>query len=57
MEDKTIITCVAIGAVVVIECVAMAMGMNGQYLAVALAILAGLAGVTGGYELHKRKVE
>lgn len=57
MEDKTIITCVAIGGVVALEVAAMAMGINGLYLATALAILASLAGVTGGYQLHKRKVE
>ena len=54
MEDKTIITIVAIIAVVVLELGAMAVGMNGQLLASAMALLAGLAGVAGGYQIHKR---
>jgi len=57
MEDKSIITCVAIGAITVLECVALAAGINGQLLATTLAILAGAAGLTGGYQIHKRKVE
>lgn len=53
MEDKTIITIVVIGAVTLLECVALAVGINGQLLASTLAILAGLAGVTGGYQYRK----
>lgn len=57
MEDKTIVTVVAIGAITVLECVALAVGINGQLLATTLAILAGAAGVTGGYQYHKRITE
>lgn len=57
MEDKTIITIVAIGAVVILEGIALAMGIDGQLLATALAILAGLGGAAGGYEYHKRVTE
>lgn len=57
MEDKTIVTCVAIGGVVILEVAAMAFGINGQMLATALALLGGLAGAAGGYQYRKRRVE
>lgn len=57
MEDKTIITIVAIGAVTVLECVALAVGINGQLLATTLALLGGVAGAAGGYQYHKRVTE
>ena len=57
MEDKTIITIVAIGAVVILESVAMVLGINGQLLATSLALLGGLAGVAGGYQYRKRVAE
>lgn len=57
MEDKTIITIVAIGAVTVLECVALAVGINGQLFATTLAILGGMAGAAGGYQYRKRVAE
>lgn len=57
MEDKTIVTITAIGAVVVLEVTALVLGINGQLLATSLALLAGLAGVAGGYQYHKRITE
>ena len=57
MEDKTLVTIVAIGAITIVECVALALGINGQLLATTLAVLAGLAGVTGGYQYRKRIAE
>jgi len=57
MEDKTIITVCAIGGVVILEGIALAVGINGQLLATTLAILGGMAGAAGGYQYRKRIAE
>lgn len=50
MEDKTILGCVAIGAITVLEAVALYMGVNGTVLAAVVAAIAGIA----GYQVGKR---
>lgn len=47
MEDATILSCVAIMAIVVLDAIALGMGIDGQLLILCCAAIAGLA----GYEL------
>ena len=48
MEDKTILACVAIGAISVLEGIAMVCGIDGTTLAGAIGIIAGLGGYVAG---------
>lgn len=51
MEDTTVKACVAMGCICIVEGIALLMGYNGTILAAAVATIAGLGGVTVGYEI------
>jgi hypothetical protein len=53
MKDETIITIIAIIAILILEGLAVFRGMDGTLLAGVIAIVAGLA----GYESHKAITE
>lgn len=55
MKDKTIIAVTAIGAITVIEMVALSMGINGTILALSLASIAGIGGYKISGLLNKEK--
>jgi len=44
MKDETILSCVAIGAIAVLDTVALAMGYDGAILASSFALIGGIAG-------------
>jgi len=50
MKDKTILKLVAIGGIVVIECVALYLGINGVLLSLSIGGIAGIAGYEIGVE-------
>lgn len=45
MRDTTVLACVGIGALTVLECVAIVTGADGQYLP---AVIAGIGALAGG---------
>jgi len=44
LKNNTVITCAAIGGIVILESIALIMGLNGTILTIAVAAVAGLAG-------------
>ena len=44
MTKSPLLPCVAIGAIVILECVALLTGHNGTLLRIALVLIAGLGG-------------
>lgn len=48
MKDKTILGAVAIGAITVLEGIALYKGIDGTVLSTVVAVIAGLAGYTVG---------
>ncbi|MBU1067024.1 hypothetical protein KKE60_04525 [Patescibacteria group bacterium] len=55
MEDKTLLACVAIAGLVIIEVTALAMGINGVLMSIMVAAIAGLGGFTVKYAHDKSK--
>lgn len=48
MNDETVLKVVAIGGIVVIECVALYLGVNGALLSLSIGGIAGIAGYAIG---------
>ena len=45
-KNNTLIACVAIAGIALVECVALFVGINGALLTLSVAAIAGLAGLT-----------
>ena len=53
MTDKTLITIIAIISVVILEAIALMMGIDGQIFATVISVIAGLGGYTIGRKINE----
>jgi len=51
MNDKTLITIIAIISIVILEAIALIMGIDGQIFATVISVIAGLGGYTVGRKI------
>lgn len=56
-DDKTRLACVAIGALAVIECIALIMGIDGAMMTLIIGAIAAIAAGTIGYKVGINRVE
>ncbi len=57
MKEDNIVLIVIVLCITTLETVALAVGVNGQVFATAIAALVGLAGLAVGYKFHKHKTK